>query len=276
MIKMAQFNILTIGERTGLGLELHDDTGAKALLPRREVEPDFNKGDRIEVFAHSIKDNVYQVTMDEPYLQSGEFGYLKVNEVNDIGAFLDWGIDKELFVPFAQQSNKMIPHKRYLVYLMVDEQTNRPLATSKIGRFIERDTIDLKEKQEVQLLICDSTPLGFEVIIDNKYKGMVYHNEVFRPLQTGERCTGYVNRLRDDNKIDVQLDRGGKGRVDPGVDLILEKLKSAGGYLNLHDDSSPQDIKHHLQMSKKTFKKAIGALYKQRKIQIKEDGIYLL
>lgn len=276
MFKTANYNTLKATRQTIHGMVLENDEGDSATLPKNEVPRDLKLEDPIDVFIYTGTDNVYMATTKKPKLIEGEFGFLKVNEVNDQGAFMDWGIAKELFVPFSEQGKKMLPGEYYLVYLFIDEKNGRPLGSSKIEKFIERDEITVKEKDPVDILLCEETDLGIKVIINNKHAGVLYHNEIFTDVRIGEKRKGYIKRVREDRKIDVSLERTGFGRVDPGSKLILQKLKENSGFLALHDNSDPEDIKRTLQMSKKTFKKAVGALYKDRLIVLEKDGIRLV
>jgi hypothetical protein len=256
---------------------LQDEKGKQVLLPKKEVPASLRIGDEIEVFVYSTTDGIYQATTETPLLKAGEFGFLQVKEVNEQGAFLDWGIPKDLFVPFAEQAHKMLPGKHYLVYLYIDEKNGRPLASSRAVKYLsnEADT-DLQEKQEVDILFWEETRLGVKVVVNNKYIGVVYHNEIFKPIRIGERSKAYIQRIREDKRIDVALERSGLGRVDPGAKLILQKLEENGGFLGLHDNSDPEEIREKLHMSKKTFKKAVGGLYKQQLVRLEKNGIYLV
>ncbi|HYG53055.1 MAG TPA: S1-like domain-containing RNA-binding protein [Flavobacteriales bacterium] len=276
MIKVAETNELVVGGRTVQGLVLHDEEGTQVTLPKSEVTGELKPGDTITVFVYTGAEHVYLATTRVPKLKAGEFGFLKVKDVNDQGAFMDWGIAKDLFVPFSEQAKKMVPGKHYLVYLFIDSRNGRALASSKIEKFIERDVLTVNEKEEVEILLCEETDLGIKVIVNNKHAGVLYHNEIFTEIRIGEKRKAYIKRIREDRKIDVSLERSGFGRVDPGTRRILELLKKNNGFLNLHDNSTPEEIKEHLQMSKKTFKKAVGALYKQRLISLDGDGIRLL
>lgn len=263
-------------KKSSNGLILEHEDGSFATFPTRLVPDDYEIGKSYEVFVYTGSDNIALATNQIPTLKAGEFGFLKVKEVNAQGAFLDWGIPKDLFVPFREQKQKLVAGKYVLVHLFIDTENGRPLASAKIERFLDKSSGDLKEKQEVDILIYEETDLGVNVIINNKYKGIVYHNEIFRDIKIGEKCKAYIKRIREDQKIDVALEKSGFGRVDPATKKILDTISKNGGFLNLHDNSDPEEIKTQLQMSKKTFKKSIGALYKQKLIVIKEDGLYLV
>jgi hypothetical protein len=205
-----------------------------------------------------------------------EFGLLRVNYTNQFGAFLDWGLEKDLFVPFKEQARPMEKGKRYLVFAYLDEKTNRLMASSKTNQFLNNDELTVAVGDEVDLIISHITELGINVIINDIHKGLLYKDQVYQDIRTGDRMTGYIKAIRPDKKIDVSLQKQGYENVEPNAEKILDELKASRGFLRLNDNSHPEDIKTVLQMSKKTFKKAIGALYKDKLIEIKEDGIYLI
>lgn len=276
MIKIGVDNTLTILRDTKVGLFLGDNQGNEILLPNKYVPRKFNIGDEITVFVYLDHDERPVATTLEPKIYLEEFALLKVNHINQHGAFLDWGLEKDLFVPYAQQARPMEKGKKYLVYLYVDEKTNRLVASSKTNKFTSNDDIKVKEGDEVDLIVSHITEGGINVIINETYKGLVYHNEVFDDtIRTGQRLVGYIKSIRPDKKIDVTLQKPGYENIEPNSEMILEELRLNKGFLRLHDNSHPEDIKTILKMSKKTFKKAIGLLYKQKLIEIKEDGIYL-
>ena len=205
-----------------------------------------------------------------------EFGLLRVNYVNKFGAFLDWGLEKDLFVPFKEQARPMEKGKRYLVFAYIDEKTNRIVASSKTNQFLSNENLTVAEGDEVELIISHITDLGINVIINDIHKGLLYKDQVYDDIRTGDRMTGYIKTIRPDHKIDVSLQKLGYENIEPNAEKILDELRASRGFLRLNDNSHPEDIKTVLKMSKKTFKKAIGALYKEKRIEIKEDGIYLI
>ena len=277
MISIGTDNTLKILRDTKVGLYLGDESGQEILLPNKYVPREFRVGDQITVFVYLDHEERPVATTLEPYIYLNEFALLRVNYINEFGAFLDWGLEKDLFVPFREQARPMEQGKRYLVYLYLDAQTNRLVASSKTNQFLKTENIQLEPGQEVDLIVSHITDAGVNVIINETYKGLVYKDEVFDDtIRTGDRTTGYIMQVRPDNKIDVSLRKPGYEGIAPGADKILEMLQSGRGYLRLHDNSSPEDIRSVLKMSKKTFKKAVGALYRDRKIEIREDGIYLI
>jgi predicted RNA-binding protein (virulence factor B family) len=185
-------------------------------------------------------------------------------------------LEKDLFVPFIEQKERMQAGKKYLVYLYKDEMTDRLTASSRVMSYVEKEDIELSQNQEVSLLIARESELGFSVIINHKYSGLLYHNEVHRALVIGDTVTGYVKTVREDNKIDVTLQKQGYSHVEPNAHAILSLLRKSDGFLNLHDKSDPDEISIRLKMSKKTFKKAIGLLYREKMIRIESDGIYMI
>ena len=200
---------------------------------------------------------------------------LKVSEVNKFGAYLEWGLAKDLFVPHREQPVKMQAGETWLVYLYLDEQTDRLAATANIERFLDQNHITVEEREQVDLLIWNQTDLGYNVIINQKHKGLIYHNELFTDVRYGDKMKGYIKQIRPDNKIDVTLYPIGYEKIEPNADRILHLLEQNGGYLGLHDKSEPGEIRDRLQMSKKTFKQAIGRLYKANIIDIEKNGIQL-
>jgi hypothetical protein len=259
-----------------VGLFLGDDEGNDVLLPNKYVPEEFEIGDHMDVFCYLDHEERIVATTLVPYVMVDQFQLLQVAEVNEYGAFMDWGLEKHLLVPFREQRNKMQEGQWYVVYCYLDEKTDRLVASNKLDKFLSNDTLTVQELDQVDLVVTRLTDLGWEVIINHKHKGLVYSNEIFKKVAVGDKLPGYIKNIRPDNKIDVSLQPIGYKSLEPAANLIYEKLVASGGVLNLHDKSDPEVIKKMLQMSKKTFKKGIGALYKERKIEIKSDGIRLL
>lgn len=273
-MKLGEYNTLTIDRETKVGLFLTDGT-TDVLLPLKYVPNDYQIGQELTVFIYLDHEERPVATTLKPYVTLGEFAYLKVNYTNQFGAFLHWGLEKDLFVPFKEQARPMEQDKRYLVYVYLDEKTNRLVASGRTNRFLSNDQHDLAEGDTVALIVSHLTTLGVNVIINKKHKGLLYHNDLFTPVKTGDRLTGYVKSIRPDGKIDVTLQKTGLAQISDSSERILQELRANKGFLRLHDNSHPEAIKSVLQMSKKNFKKAIGQLYKEQKIVLKEDGIYL-
>lgn len=275
MIKIGEYNTLRIDRDTGVGLFLTDDEGNDVLLPNKYVPEEFEIEDKIQVFIYRDSEDRIVATDLKPLIKAGEYAYLRVKEVNDYGAFLDWGLEKDLLVPFRNQARRMQVDKSYIVHAYVDEQTDRLVASSKTNKFINEKLIALTPNQEVDLLVCGDSDLGVNVIVNNRYKGLIYHNELFQPLYPGNRIKGYVKLIREDHKIDISLQKQGYDNIEPNAQKILTTLKQNQGILSLHDKSDPDAIYQVLKMSKKTFKKAIGMLYKQKLITLENDHIKL-
>lgn len=275
-MKSGEFNLLTARRRTLNGYYLVDDEDVEVLLPNKYVPDGMKPGDEMSVFIFKDSEDRLTATTIKPYILLNEFAVLKVVDVNPVGAFLDWGLEKDLLVPYSEQASKMKVGSSYPVYLYLDEKTQRLVASGKTNKFLEHDEITVENNEEVELLICNSTDIGINVIINNLHKGLLYDNELFQAVTPGERITGWIKNVRPDNKIDVSLQKQGYVNVEPNAKKILQKLKDNNGFLNLTDKSDPVIILAKLEMSKKLFKKSIGSLYKQKLIRIGKDGIYLV
>ncbi|MBK8600605.1 MAG: GntR family transcriptional regulator [Flavobacterium sp.] len=282
MIEIGKYNTLTILRDTKVGLFLGNETEDPEgihdiLLPNKYVPNQFEIGDELTVFVYLDHEERPVATTLEPYILFNEFALLRVNYVNQVGAFMDWGMEKDILVPFKEQARPMKKGKRYLVYLYMDEKTNRLVASSKTNQFLNNENLTVENGEEVDLIVSHITEIGINVIINERHKGLVYKDEVYDDaIRTGDRMRGYIKTIRPDNKIDVSLHKLGYQNIEPNAQKILDELKASRGFLRLNDNSHPEDIKTVLKMSKKTFKKAIGSLYKDRKIEMKDDGIYLI
>lgn len=275
MIKIGQFNTLRIDRDTKVGLFLMDGD-EDILLPNKYVPEHFELDDEIAVFVYLDHEERPVATTLEPYIVLNEFGWLRVNYINEFGAFLDWGLEKDLFVPFKEQARPMEQGKRYLVYMYMDEKTNRLSASSKTNQFLDNENITVENNEEVDIIVSHITEVGINVIINEKHKGLAYKDEIYKEVKPGQRLKGYIKNIRPDGKIDVSFNKLGFEAIEPNADKIMEELRASRGFLRLNDNSHPEDIKTVLQMSKKNFKKAIGNLYRQKLIEIKDDGIYLI
>ncbi len=279
MLEIGKYNTLTILRDTKVGLFLGNKTDDKddVLLPNKYVPKVFEIGEEITVFIYLDHEERPVATTLQPYILLNEFALLRVNYVNQVGAFMDWGMEKDILVPFKEQARPMEKGKRYLVYLYIDEKTNRLVASSKTNQFLSNENVTVEKGEEVDLIVSHITELGINVIINEKHKGLLYKDEVYdESIRTGDRAIGYIKNIRPDGKIDVSLQKQGYENVEPNAEKILDELRASRGFLRLNDNSHPEDIKTVLKMSKKTFKKAIGSLYKDKLIEIKEDGIYLV
>lgn len=275
MIALGEYNLLRIDRLMTPGAFLVDEEGQDVLLPNKYLPSEASVGDELEVFVYTDSEDRIIATTLAPLITLNEFAFLRVKDVNKIGAFLDWGLEKDLLVPFREQNQPMEKDRWYIVRLFLDEQSNRLAASNKINKFIETEHITVEVGEEVDLLVSQKTELGYQVIINHVHKGMVYANETFKPLQVGDTLSGYVKNIRPDGKIDVSLQKQGYENVEPNAMKILSLLEAEKGFLPLTDKSNPEEIYAQLQMSKKTFKKAIGGLYKRHLIRLSEDGIYL-
>lgn len=275
MIEIGKHNALTIARGTSVGLYLTDGT-TDVLLPNKYVPAEWNEGDEMTVFVYLDQEERPVATTLEPLIRLNDFALLRVSFINKFGAFVGIGLEKDLFVPFREQARPMEVGKRYLVHMYLDEKSNRLAGSSKLSQFLDNENLTVTEGQEVDIIVSHFTDLGINVIINSKHRGLMYQNDVYDDIRLGERLVAYVKTIRPDNKIDVSLQKPGVEGIEPNAEKILDELRASRGFLRLHDDSHPEDIKTVLKMSKKAFKKAIGSLYKQRLIDIKEDGIYLI
>ena len=276
MIHIGEYNTLTILRDTEPGLFLGDNDENEVLLPNRYVPASFEIGDALEVFVYLDNEERLVAVTDKPYIKSGDFALLRCNAVTKMGAFLDWGMVKELFCPFKEQAFKMRKGGWYLVYCYLDDKTERLVASSKTNRFLDNKELTVEQFEEVDLIVSHPSEIGMNVIVNKKHLGLIYNDNIFQDISVGDRLKGVVKKIRPGNKLDIALGQVGYRNIEPNAELIMKELEDNSGYLNLNDKSNPEDIKRMLQMSKKSFKKAIGSLYKQKLIKIKPDGIYLL
>ena len=276
MIRLGEYNTLEILRETDPGLYLGDTEENVVLLPHRYKPENFNIGDMLEVFVYLDYEERPVATTLTPHVLLNDFGYLHCSDVNEFGAFMDWGVQKQLFVPFKEQARPMKVGNWYIVYLSMDEQTNRLVGSSKTNKYLNNDTVTLEKFDEIDIMVTHITDLGANVIVNGKHKGLIFINDIFEDIRTGDTMKAFVKSVREDNKIDVVLQSPGYRSIEPNANFILDELKAAGGFMPLHDKSDPQAIKNELGMSKKSFKKAIGTLYKDKQIAIKPDGIELI
>ena len=273
-LEIGRFNELKIIKETTIGVYLGSDAG-DILMPRKYVPQEAHAGDSLRVFVYKDSEDRLVATTLTPAAVVGEFACLKVVAITRAGAFLDWGIQKDLLVPYSEQSGKMEVGGKYVVRIFLDERTQRITATTKISRFIEKENVDLHEGEKVELLVYRVADLGMKVVVNSRYAGMLYKNEVFEKLHIGDKAEGYVKRIRQDGKVDVMLGKVGPADIEEAKVVIMKALKEHRGFLPLGDHSAPEHIREIVHMSKKTFKKAVGGLYKNELIEIKEDGIKL-
>lgn len=246
----------------------------EVLIPHKHCNTELHEGDDIEAFIYLDGQGRLIATQQQPLAQVGEFAYLRAVSNSDYGTFLDWGLDKDLFVPFAEQHRPMQAGKSYLVYVHINQLDGRIMASSRVDRFLQDESDDqFVAGQEVKLIVANSTDLGFKVIVDHSHSGVLYKNEVAQRLSFGQSLVGFVRRVREDGRLDISLHGGRKaqGNYDQQV---MQYLHEQDGFIALHDKSDPADIERILGMSKKSFKRAISALYKARQIRIEDDGIH--
>lgn len=275
-MKLGKVNTLRIGRETPVGLFLADESGKEVLLPNRYVPGVYAIGDSIDVFVYNDSEDRLVATTETPLATVESFAMLEVVDTNYHGAFLNWGLMKDLFVPRKEQRSPMHIGGKYLVYVYVDEVTERLVATSKLEKVLDKNPEGISPGDEVELLVWLRNEPGYSVIVNGKYAGMVYHNQVYQEISEGERLKGYVQQVRADGKLDILLQEPGVGNIASSSEILLQKLVDNNGFLALTDNSTPGEITAQLQMSKKAFKRALGALYKQRKVAIEETGIRLL
>ena len=276
MIRVGEINNLRVLRGTSVGMYLGDEEDNDVLLPNKYIPDGLIVGDFIDVFIYRDSEDRIIATTLQPKINLNEFACLRVSAVSHFGAFIDWGLEKDLLVPFREQNKKLEVGDWAIIYLYLDQETERLVGSCKVNKYLEKENIDLKVGQEVDLLIFEKTDMGLNAVINNRYKGLLYQNEIFQRVAWGDTLKGYIKNIREDNRIDLSLQKQGYVNVEPNSQKILEKLKENEGFLPLNDKSESIDIMSMLEMSKKTFKKAVGALYKQKLITIEEDGIRIV
>lgn len=275
MAQLGKTNTLRIRRKTDFGLYLADNDGNEILLPNRYVTADMHTGDNIDVFVYKDSEDRIVATTETPKAQVGEFALLKVVATNSAGAFLDWGLPKDLLVPFREQKTDMVVGRSYIVYVYVDYNSDRIVASAKINKFLDNCPVKYRQGDPVDIMIAQRTDIGYKVIIDNLFSGIIYHNEIFRTVNIGDRFEAFIKNIREDGKIDVTLADRADRRTPELADKILMYLMSHGRRMTLTDKSSPEAIKSAFECSKKDFKKAIGYLYKKKIISLQPGCIEL-
>ena len=276
MLNIGNYNTLRIIKILSFGAYLDGGEGKEILLPTRYVPNGAQVGDEVEVFIYHDNEGRLIATTLHPKAVVGEFAFMQVKSVNTTGAFLDWGLMKDLLVPYKEQKLTMREGKWYLVYVRLDHVTGRIMASARIEKFLNNIPPKYKFNQEVDLLVADDTEIGYKVIVNNLHWGMVYHNQVFQHLEKGEHLKGYVKEIREDDKLDISLTPLGYQKVDGIAQTILQALQMQNGFLPVHDKSDPEVIYSLFRCSKKAFKQAIGTLYRQHRIALEPDGIRLI
>ncbi|MBO5720636.1 MAG: GntR family transcriptional regulator [Bacteroidales bacterium] len=279
MIQLGKYSTLKIVKELDFGMYLDggEDYG-EILLPTKYIPRGVKLGDEIEVFLYLDSEDRIIATTLRPYAQAGEFAYLEVASVNRVGAFLNWGLPKDLLVPFREQRSEMKQGYKYIVYIYADVESRRLVASAKLNKFLDNTPVEYEYNQEVDLLVTQKTDLGWKVIVNSRHSGMIYDNEIFVPIQKGDRIKGYVKHIRSDEKLDITLQKTGYDveAMDALAKEIFEKLKASGGIIPLSDKSSAEEIAEIFGCSKKSYKKAIGSLYKAKLINITPQTIELI
>jgi predicted RNA-binding protein (virulence factor B family) len=275
MIKMGEYNVMKVIKEKSMGVFL-DDGDIGILLPKRFVPANTKTGDEIKVFLYHDGEDRPIATTQKPFGVLGDIVKLKAVNVTNQGAFLDWGLMKDLFIPKSKMQNFMRVGGEYLVRIVMDEQTGRLAATEKLEPFLSNDLLTVKAKDEVELLVYRRTDIGYEVIINNAHKGILHNNEVYRTIGIGDRFKGFIKNILPENKIDVAAGRSGYNRIEDETQKVMRLLKENNGYLPYHDKSDPEEIYSFFAMSKKTFKMTTGNLFKQKKIAFTQTGIRII
>ncbi len=277
MATIGRRNTLSIERASGPGLYLNGGELGEILLPGRLIPKDVAPGMKLDVFIYLDSEDRLVATTETPYVMVGEFAFLKVLSVNQrVGAFLDWGLSKDLLLPFREQDVHVRTGEWVVAYVYLDLKTKRIVATTRLHRHLNRIETTYREGQPVSFLITGRTPLGYNAIVENSHRGLLYHDSLSAPLQTGQQLKGFIRAIRPGNKLDLSLDASGYKRVASLTDQVVAALERSGGKLGFDDDSSPEVIREAFACSKKAFKQALGALYKSRRIQFLKPGIALL
>ena len=274
-MKVGQIQTLTVNRLSDYGLYLADEEGNEALLPNRYVSLSQKVGDSVEVFIYHDSEDRITATTDTPTITAGKVAWMKVVDKNIHGAFLDWGIaGKDLFLPNRNQQGGIVIGNYYPIYMYVDDITGRCVATNKLRSFVNNDDIVTVDKgQQVDVLVVSESPIGYRVIVENRHWGMLYKNQIFRPLSLGERTTAYVVKVTDERRIDLSLQRRGYTQVKDSAEQLYDAIVAAGGTLALNDNSSPELIQQTLQMSKKLFKRSLGVLMSHNRVVVTDEGV---
>jgi predicted RNA-binding protein (virulence factor B family) len=275
-IKIGRVNRMQVVKDSSYGLFLDGYEHGEVLLPRRYVPSDIGPGDWLDVFVYADSEDRLVATTDTPKAMVGEVAYLRVAAVNDVGAFLDWGLPKDVLVPFAEQADRMQEGYSYCVYLYEDRYKDRIVASSKLSKFLPEHSSAHRPGQAVTLLLCGKSDLGFKCLVDNTFLALLHHADVFQPLTPGRTIDGYIKRIREDGRVDISLAPPGGNKQGDLEELIVQYLQEQGGSANISDKSPPDDIYKIFQTSKKNFKRAMSALYKSRKILIEKNATRLV
>ena len=274
-VQLGKYNQLAVVKFVDFGLYLDGGDDGEILLPKRYIPEGTKEGDLLNVFLYLDNEERLVATTQTPLIQVGEFGYLEVSWVNQYGAFLNWGLMKDLFVPFREQKMRMVQGKSYIVYCYQDEESFRLMASAKVDKFLSKERPPYEAGELVNILIWQKTELGFKAIVENKYAALLYDSEIFQPLRSGMRLKAFVKQVREDGKIDLILQKAGPRKVDDFAETLLKYIRDHKGFTSFNDKSDAEEIYETFGVSKKTFKKAVGELYKMRLISLQPNGISL-
>jgi predicted RNA-binding protein (virulence factor B family) len=273
-MELGKTNILTIVRRTDHGFYLEDKDGNEVLLPNSYIEADMEIDDVVEVFVYRDSEQRLIATTLKPYAEVGEFAFLKLKQLDKVGAFMDWGLQKDLLVPYAEQPFEMVEGNSYLIFIFEDEETHRIIGSAKENDFLFFDEIDVREGDQVDLLLFKQSELGMNAIVNNLYKGLIFNSDIHQEIKPGDRIKGYVKKVRKHGKIDLTLAKPGyKNSIDEIADAIMHLVDENNGKLYLTDKSSPEEINNKLGISKKAFKRGLGYLYKSGKLTFQKDHV---
>jgi len=277
VIEIGKYNELTILRETSVGLYLGDESGEDVLLPNKYCPKEYKLEDKITVFVYLDYAERKIATNLTPKVLLHEFSLLRVTAIETVGAFMDWGLEKDLMVPFKEQRQRMNVDRWYIVYMDIDKETDRLFASNRIEKHLQNEHLSVAIGDEVEVLVFHKTDLGFSVIVNNVHKGLIYNNEIFQELNIGDKLKGFIKNIRDENKLDISLQPIGYINYnDDNAQLVYQALVEADGHIDITDKSTPEEILQRFGMSKKAFKRALGALYKDRKIEFKPDSINLI
>jgi predicted RNA-binding protein (virulence factor B family) len=275
MAEIGKINTMRINRAVDFGVYLDGGEEGEILMPKKYIPEGKQIGDEVEAFVYMDSEDRPVATTEKPLVQVGQFGALKVLEVNELGAFADWGVLKDLLIPYAEQRENLEEGQSVVVYVYLDKVSRRIVGSAKVEKFLDTFALDVEEGDEVDLMIFGKTPLGYKAIVNGLHTGVLYKNEVFKPLRIGDQMKGFIKKIREDEKIDLSLSKASFEQSKDLTSIIIAKLKENGGFLRVTDKSNPDVIYQLFGESKKTFKKAVGHLYKQRLIEIEEEGIRL-
>ncbi|MFK7758170.1 MAG: S1 RNA-binding domain-containing protein [Flavobacteriales bacterium] len=277
MIQVGKFNRLRVVRHEEQGAYLADEEGIEVMLPANEVAPSVKEGDELNVFVYDGLFGSKKATLQKPKIALGEFAFLEVTSTEDVGVYVDWGMEKSLLVPPKQEGERMEEGESYIIYMYQDRESGKLYGSNKIEKRLSNEELTIEEGQEVDLMVQRESDLGFVVIVNHKHRGLVFENEVFTDLKKGDTMKGYVKKIQPENRLDISIrPLGYRAAIGPDTQMLLDALNESGGFLPLTDKSPPDLIMVELNMSKKAFKRAVGALYKNKQISIDENGIKLL